>query len=221
MTSQRGGGTHGAGIKAGRRRGLPRREHRVDVALVPRLLPLLLRLTASSVALLATSAHSSYPGPLAHTTQSTFVMGSTLGPLCGLSSPRTRTRRPEHPLPATELARGLSFVFPSRSPRSGSQKRSTGDPQAPGSHTGTPRGRQMPPKDSGPPARRGAEGALKARLGRSSILEQRPTTGPGVVTTRCGETTPSEGQGRWWSADYYTGSPKAESPLSQGSDLFF
>ena len=38
----------------------------------------------------------------------------------------------------------------------------------------------------------------------------------GVVAMRFGKQTHSEGQCRWWSAVYYTGGPKAESPLSQG-----
>ena len=37
-----------------------------------------------------------------------------------------------------------------------------------------------------------------------------------VVATRFGKQTHSEGQRRQWSAVYYTGGPKAESPLSQG-----
>ena len=54
-------------IKAGRCRGLAGRgERRGEMAILPRLLPLLLLLlAASSAALLATSAHSSCSGPLA------------------------------------------------------------------------------------------------------------------------------------------------------------
>ena len=37
-----------------------------------------------------------------------------------------------------------------------------------------------------------------------------------VVATHSGKQTHSEGQCRQWSAVYYTGGPKAESPLSQG-----
>ena len=37
-----------------------------------------------------------------------------------------------------------------------------------------------------------------------------------AVATRSQEKTRSEGQCRQWSAVYYTGGPKAESPLSQG-----
>ena len=37
-----------------------------------------------------------------------------------------------------------------------------------------------------------------------------------VVVRRFGKQTHSEWQCRWWSAVYYTGGPKAESPLSQG-----
>ena len=37
-----------------------------------------------------------------------------------------------------------------------------------------------------------------------------------VVATCSGKQTHSEGQCRQWSAVYYTGGPKAESPLSQG-----
>ena len=67
MTSQRGGVTHGAHIKVGRRRCLPGRgERRGEIAVFPWMLRLLLLLlAASSAALLATSAHSSCPGPLA------------------------------------------------------------------------------------------------------------------------------------------------------------
>ena len=39
--------------------------------------------------------------------------------------------------------------------------------------------------------------------------------------TRSGKQTHSEGQCRYWSAVYYTGRPKAESPLSQGPQLTF
>ena len=37
-----------------------------------------------------------------------------------------------------------------------------------------------------------------------------------VKATRSGKQTHSEGQCRQWCAVYYTGGPKAESPLSQG-----
>ena len=37
-----------------------------------------------------------------------------------------------------------------------------------------------------------------------------------VIATLSGKQTHSEGQCRQWSAVYYTGGPKAESPLSQG-----
>ena len=98
---------------------------------LPRLLRLLLLLlAASSAALLATSAHSSCPGPLAHTMHSTFMFAATSAPLGGLASPRTRTRRLAHPLQRRELARLLALVFPSRSGRSGTENQSAGDPQA-------------------------------------------------------------------------------------------
>ena len=42
-----------------------------------------------------------------------------------------------------------------------------------------------------------------------------------VVAMHSGKQTHSEGQCRWWSAVYYTGSPKAESPLSQGPQPVF
>jgi len=45
---------------------------------------------------------------------------------------------------------------------------------------------------------------------------ERPSDHPIVVATRSGKQTHSEGQCRQWSAVYYTGGPKAESPLSQG-----
>ncbi|XP_055290973.1 uncharacterized protein LOC129562053 [Moschus berezovskii] len=100
------------------------------MAYVLRMLLLLLLLAASSAALLATSAHSSCPGPLTHTVHSTFMFAASFAPLCGLASPRTRTRRLAHPLPRTELARLLALVFPCRCGTSGAENRSTGDPQA-------------------------------------------------------------------------------------------
>ncbi|XP_043304440.1 proline-rich protein 36-like isoform X2 [Cervus canadensis] len=102
------------------------------MAVVLRRLLLLLCLAASSAALLATSVHSSCPGPLAHTVHSTFMFAAAFAPLCGLASPRIRTRRLAHPLPPTELARLLALVFPSRSGRSGAENRSTGDPETSG-----------------------------------------------------------------------------------------
>ena len=42
-----------------------------------------------------------------------------------------------------------------------------------------------------------------------------------VVATHSGKQTHSEGQCRQWSAVYYTGRPKAESPLSQGPQPVF
>ena len=212
MTSQ-GGGEAGAAIKARRRRGLPgRREHRVAMAVLPRLLPLLaLLLSASSAAHLATSAHSSCPGPLACTVQMTHILGSDWGPFCGLSSPRTRTRRPAHPLPWRELARVLSFVLPSCTPRSGAQNRTTADPQVSGVehrlHTRTQSASERIWASRSP-------GTIE-HLGTASYTRSR------CPNHALRETTPSEGQCRWWIADYYTGSPKAESPLSQGSDQFF
>ena len=102
------------------------------MAVVPRrLLPLLL-LAAPSASLLAISAHSSCPGPLAHTMHSTFMFAAAFAPLCGLASPRTRTRRLAHPLPPTKLARLLALVFPSRSGRSGAENWNTGDPETSG-----------------------------------------------------------------------------------------
>ena len=105
----------------------------------------LLLLTASSAALLVTNAHSSYPGPLAHTVHSTKLFADTFAPLCGLASPRTRTRHLAHLLPRTELARLLALVFPSRSGRSGAENRSAGDTQASGaSHRLRTRQRSAP-----------------------------------------------------------------------------
>ena len=42
-----------------------------------------------------------------------------------------------------------------------------------------------------------------------------------VVAMHSGKQTHSEGQCRQWSAVYYTGGPKAESPLSQGPRHIF
>ena len=48
------------------------------------------------------------------------------------------------------------------------------------------------------------------------ILSTRCPPAYSVVAMRSGKQTRSEGQCREWSAVYYTGGPKAESPLSQG-----
>ena len=119
-----------------------------------RLLPLLLLLTASLAALLATNAHSSYPGPLAHTVHSTNMFAATFAPLYGLASPLTRTRRLAHLLPRTELARLLALVFPSRSGRSGAGNRSAGDPQVSGAAHRLRTGQRSAPKRAWPPAQR-------------------------------------------------------------------
>ena len=42
-----------------------------------------------------------------------------------------------------------------------------------------------------------------------------------VLATHSRNQTHSEGQCRWWNAVYYTGGPKAESPLSQGPRAAF
>ena len=44
---------------------------------------------------------------------------------------------------------------------------------------------------------------------------------PNVLATCSGKQTHSEGQCRQWSAVYYTGGPKAESPLNQGPQPVF
>ena len=53
------------------------------------------------------------------------------------------------------------------------------------------------------------------------ILSTRCPPAYSVVAMRSGKQTRSEGQCREWSAVYYTGGPKAESPLSQGSQPIF
>ena len=53
-------------------------------------------------------------------------------------------------------------------------------------------------------------------LGGEDLLEEGMTTHSSVVATRSRKQTHSEGQCRQWSAVYYTGGPKAASPLSQG-----
>ena len=52
-------------------------------------------------------------------------------------------------------------------------------------------------------------------------LRSFPAHAPNVVATRSGKQTHSEGQCRQWSVVYYTGGPKAESPLSQGPQRVF
>ena len=43
----------------------------------------------------------------------------------------------------------------------------------------------------------------------------------GSVVATCSRKQTHSGQCRWWSAVYYTGGPKAESPLSQGPQPVF
>ena len=98
----------------------------------------------------------------------------------------------------------------------GAENRSAGDPQASGApHRLRTRQRSAP----------------ETRLASSSALSRgRPPTPTRTLVdlgaaqynrSRCcshafRETAHSEGQCRWWRADYYTGRPKAESLLSQG-----
>ena len=69
-----------------------------------------------------------------------------------------------------------------------------------------------------PPSRRFEPQGLGVVPNGICLLKVRsfPAHAPNAVPTRFGEQTHSEGQCRWWSAVYYTGAPKAESPLSQG-----
>ena len=48
-----------------------------------------------------------------------------------------------------------------------------------------------------------------------------PAHAPNVVATRSGKQTHSDGQCRYWSAVYYTGGPRVESPLRQGLQPVF
>ena len=135
--------------------------------------------------------------------------------LCGHPPRDLKTKVPLDSSPL-ELARLLALVFPSSSGRSGGENRSAGDPQSFGA---AHRLRTL------------QRSAPKTRLASSSALSRgRPPTPTRTLVdlgaapynrSRCcshafRETTHSEGQCRWWRADYYTGRPKAESPLSQG-----
>ncbi|XP_043761876.1 uncharacterized protein LOC122696237 isoform X1 [Cervus elaphus] len=168
------------------------------MAVVLRRLLLLLCLAASSAALLATSVHSSCPGPLAHTVHSTFMFAAAFAPLCGLASPRIRTRRLAHPLPPTELARLLALVFPSRSGRSGAENRSTGDPETSGvAH------RLRTSQRSAPETRLASSSALSTGRPPTPALRLVDFAAAPYNRSRCGshpfqETTHSEGQCRWW-----------------------
>ncbi|XP_026959777.1 arginine-glutamic acid dipeptide repeats protein-like [Sagmatias obliquidens] len=172
-TSQGGIGTRGAVIRARRGRGLPE-----DVALLLQLLPLV---AASSAAAFpepahgATRAHSSCPGPLAHTVHFTLVLACTVAPLCGPASSRTRTGRLLHPRPSAGLARPLALAVPSSSEGSGAGNRSTADPHPAGdcpSQTSSvanrlrTRRRSAPDRRrAGPPAPRWSEGGRQPPTG--------------------------------------------------------
>ena len=69
-----------------------------------------------------------------------------------------------------------------------------------------------------PPSRRFDPQGLGVVPYGTYLLEVRsfPANAPNVVATHSGKQPHSEGQRRQWSAAYYTGGPKAESPLSQG-----
>ena len=69
-----------------------------------------------------------------------------------------------------------------------------------------------------PPSRRFKLQSLRVASNETCLLKVRsfPANAPNVVATHSGKQPHSEGQRRQWSAAYYTGGPKAESPLSQG-----
>ena len=109
-----------------------------------------------------------------------------------------------------EQARSLALGFPAPSTRSVARSRAQGNLSLLRSHTSSELGLGASPKASGPPGHRGGEGDLTARPGRLPTSDQSPTRGPGVVSTCCGTQLPQK-----YRAD--GGSPKAQSPLSQGS----
>ena len=118
------------------------------MAVLPRLLPLLLLLlAASSAALLATSAHSSCPGLLAHTVHSMFMFAATFAPLGGLANPRTHFGGGSWPVSSP-------WCYPpaagDRAPRTGAQ----GTLRPPEPHTGSAHASVAPPKRAWPPAQR-------------------------------------------------------------------
>ena len=148
MTSQRGGVTHGACIKVGRRCPLPGRgERRGEKAVLLWMLPLLLLLAASSAALLATSAHSSCSVLWPYRAVHVHVRGHFGSALWACES--------AHPLPRTELARLLALVIPlqaagDRAPRTGAQRTL----RPPGPHADSAQSGGAPPKRAWPPAQR-------------------------------------------------------------------
>ena len=206
MTSQRGGVTHGARTPAGRRCGVSgRAEPRGELGAVAA--------PASSRRLFGRPSGDQRP----------FFLPLASGPYRALHvhvrghfRSARRACESAHPLRRRELARLVALVLPSRSGRSGAENRSAGDPQASGApHRLRTRQRSAP----------------ETRLASSSALSRgRPPTPTRTLVdlgaapynrSRCcshafRETTHSEGQCRWWRADYYTGRPKAESLLSQG-----
>ena len=74
-----------------------------------------------------------------------------------------------------------------------------------------------------PPSRRFKPQGLRVVPKGTCLLKVRSflANAPNVVATRSRKQTHSEGQCRQWSAVYYTGGPKAESPLSQGPQPVF
>ena len=189
MTSQRGGVTHGAPIKAGRRRGLAERRAKKSRWWFCRGC--------------CRFCFSSPPLWLPFWQPTHILPTPGLWPI--QSTPRTCSR------PLSLRSMGLRVRSPARGAwRTCSRGQSWPDPHW-----------LRTLQRSAPETRLASRSALSkgwppTPLGRSSTLEQRRTTGPGVVATRSGKQLNLEGQCRWRRADYYTGRPKAESPLSQG-----
>ena len=74
-----------------------------------------------------------------------------------------------------------------------------------------------------PPSRRFKLQSLGVASNETCLLKvgSFPAHAPNVIAMLSGKQTHSEGQCRQWSAVYYTGGSKAESPLRQGSQPAF
>ena len=186
------------------------------MAALPRLLPLLLLLlAASSAALLAINAHSSCPGPLAipciprsyscHFRSALWACESA-HPHAAPGAPAPAdgagpTPRLGVPLPQ----RGIGRREPERRGPSGLPGRTLA------AHTPAERPRNAPGLQIS------AEQRVTSNPTRTLVdLGAAPYNRSRCCSHASRETTHSEGQCRWWRADYYTVRPKAESPVSQG-----
>ena len=145
--------------------------------------------------------------------------------LCTKQSPPAYSRLLRVPAPSSPSRGGSGRLFhpagwvpPHLSAQSRCCRSLPANVKGPGIEKQNPsrRGRRLPASRKFEPQ------GLRVVLNGTCLLKVRsfPANAPNVVATRSKKQTHSEGQCRYWSAVYYTGGPKAESPFSQRPHQF-